>query len=482
MSKYLYLLIAVVMVFSLAACAAPAQPPAAEPAAQEPAAEEPAATEAPAPTEAPAAAEEPAAEPEAGACQELTIWWAQWDPANYLQEIGKLYEQETGIKVNVVQEPWGSYYNRVSAEWAARGTGFDMVVGDSQWIGQAVTEGHYVDLTDFLTSTGLKDSVTEATLKYYGEYPPDSGEYYAYPTEGDANGWAYRTDLVDNPDEKAAFKAEYGYEYSVPPKDYKEFVDMSKFFSRPDQDIYGAAVYTQKDYDAITMGFQNALFTYGCDWNEDYKVDGVLNKPECVEALEAYKALYDSGPPGNTNSFFPEMNDYFINGKAVFAMNYFAFLPALANQGTNPNYYDKVGFFSNPKGPGGAQFASLGGQGISINSYISDEQKQCALDFIKWFGQDEIQMKWAELGGYTCNKKALASEAFLKAAPYNPAFAETMGMVKDFYNIPIYGQLLPSAQAALSNYVVGGQGTAQEALDTIAKEHEQIFKDAGLLQ
>ena len=53
--------------------------------------------------------------------------------------------------------------------------------------------------------------------------------------------------------------------------------------------------------------------------------------------------MYDSGPPGNTNSFFPEMNDYFINGKATFAMNYFAFLPALANQGTNPNYYDKVG-------------------------------------------------------------------------------------------------------------------------------------------
>ena len=144
-----------------------------------------------------------------------------------------------------------------------------MVVGDSQWIGQAVTEGHYVDMTDFLTSTGLKDTVTEATLKYYGEYPPGSGEFYAYPTEGDANGWAYRTDIVDNPDEKAAFAAKYGYEYSIPPKDYNEFVDMSEFFSRPDEDIYGAAVYTQKDYDAITMGFQNALFSYGCDWNDE---------------------------------------------------------------------------------------------------------------------------------------------------------------------------------------------------------------------
>ena len=51
-------------------------------------------------------------------------------------------------------------------------------------------------------------------------------------------------------------------------------------------------------------------------------------------------------------------------------MNYFAFLPALVNQGTNPDYYDKIGFFSNPPGPYGQQFASLGGQGTSINSYI----------------------------------------------------------------------------------------------------------------
>ena len=475
--KIVFLMMVLVLVLGVAACggkATPAPEPTAAPAAAEPtkAPEAPA----PEPTKAPEAAA-----PAAGNVKELTIQWAQWDPANYLQEIGNLYEQETGIKINVVQEPWGSYQNKVSAEWAARGTGFDMVVGDSQWIGQAVTEGHYVDMTDWLTSTGIKDTVTEATLKYYGEYPAGSGKYYAYPTEGDANGWAYRKDIVENPDEMKAFEAKYGYAYTIPPKDYNEFVDMSEFFYRPDANppMYGAAVYTQKDYDAITMGFQNALFTYGCDWNKDWVVEDVLNAPHCVEALEAYKAMYDSGPPGNTNSFYPEMNNYFIAGQSTFAMNYFAFLPALANQGTDPDYYDKVGFFSNPKGPYGQQAASLGGQGTSINAYISDERKQASFDFLKWFASDEIQQKWAELGGYTCNKKALASDAFMQAAPYNGAFAETMGFVKDFYNIPEYGLLLPPAQTALSQYVVEGKGTAKEALDAIAAEHTKILTDAG---
>jgi multiple sugar transport system substrate-binding protein len=272
-----------------------------------------------------------------------------------------------------------------------------------------------------------------------------------------------------------------GYDYTIPPKDYKMFVDMAKFFHRPDANppMYGAAVYTQKDYDAITMGFQNALFTYGCEWNKDWQVEGVLNDPKCVESLEAYKKLYDSGPPGNTNAFFTEMNNFYIAGQATFAMNYFAFLPALVNQGTDPDYYNKTGFFSNPPGPYGQQFASLGGQGTSINSYIDDKRKAAAFEFIKWFASDAIQQKWAEVGGYTCNKAALASDAFLNGTPYNKSFAETMGFVKDFYNIPEYGLLLPPAQTALSQYIVEGKGTAKEALDTIAKEHQKILKDAG---
>jgi multiple sugar transport system substrate-binding protein len=187
----------------------------------------PAATQAPVATEPPAAeepaAEEPAAEePAAGGVTELNILWAQWDPADYLQQIGNMYEQETGIKVNVIQEPWASFYDRFSTEMAAQGDTWDMVVGDSQWIGQGATSGWYVDLTDFLTSTGLKDSVTPATLTYYGEYPGASGTYWAFPTEGDANGWAYRKDLFEDPDEMAAFEAEYGYPLAVP-ENYDQF-------------------------------------------------------------------------------------------------------------------------------------------------------------------------------------------------------------------------------------------------------------------
>ncbi|MBA3867806.1 MAG: extracellular solute-binding protein [Chloroflexota bacterium] len=411
---------------------------------------------------------------------DLTIWWAQWDPANYLQQIGNDYEKATGIKVNVVQTPWGTFQDRVTTEWAAKGTSFDLIVGDSQWVGQGAVQGHYVDLTDFMVSNGIDKTVTPATLKYYGEYPAGSGKYYGYPTEGDANGFAYRKDLFENKDEMAAFKAKYGYDLAVP-ETWAQLRDIAEFFTRPDKGLYGVNVYTQKDYDAITMGFENVFFSYGCNWQDDKNnVLGVVNADACVKALDLYKQLYSFAPPGNTNSFFQEMNDSYTNGQAAMVMNYFAFLPALVAD-TN-KYKDVTGFFVMPKGPDGQQFAALGGQGMSVNAYISDARKQASLDFLKWFAQEDTQKTWAAYGGYTCNINVLNSDTFLKATPYNAAFAQTMTMVKDFWNIPEFAQLLAPTQSALSGFVVGGQGEAKDVLDKLAEDQDKVLVDTGVIK
>ena len=180
------------------------------------------------------------------------------------------------------------------------------------------------------------------------------------------------------------------------------------------KDFYGIGVYTQIDYDAITMGFENIFFSYGAEWSdEDFNVLGVVNSPEAVAALELYQELYSFAPPGTNNAFFAEMNDIFITGQAPMIMNYFAFFPALDNAEVNP-YRDDTGYFAMPAGPDGDRFAALGGQGISINSYISDARQEASYDFIRWFAQEEVQARWAELGGYTSNINVLGIRSLLE--------------------------------------------------------------------
>jgi multiple sugar transport system substrate-binding protein len=420
-------------------------------------------------------------QPPASGVTELTILWAEWDPANYLQQLGAEYEKQTGVKINVIQEPWPTFGNRFATEMAGKGSSYDMVVGDSQWLGQGSTDGWYVELTPHwagLNGAGL----APATVTAYAEYPKGSGKYWAYPAEGDAPGWAYRKDLFENPDEMAAFEAKYGYALAVPTT-WAQLGDIAEFFTRPDANLYGVGIYTQKGGDAITMGFENVLFSWGADWGDQatYKVDGVLNSPEAIESLEFYKKLYSLSPPGSSDDFFQEVNNHFTSGQIAMGLNYFAFLPALVNEASNP-YAASTGYFANPAGPTGLRHAALGGQGISIVKYISDERQQAAMDFIEWFGKNETQQLWADLGGYTCNLAVLESDKFLNATPYNRAFSESMTFVKDFWAVPVYAEMLTDSQEALHTYVVAGEGTAKDTLDALTVKHEATLRTAGFLK
>lgn len=152
----------------------------------------------------------------ARATDQLTILWAEWDPANYLQELVLDYEDETGTEVIVETVPWPEFQNKAFREFVARGNAYDMVVGDSQWLGAGSTAGHYVDLTDFFNNHRVAEIMLPATVSGYAEYPSGSKRYWAIPLEGDANGFAYRKDWFEDPAEKKAFQAKYGYPLAVP--------------------------------------------------------------------------------------------------------------------------------------------------------------------------------------------------------------------------------------------------------------------------
>jgi multiple sugar transport system substrate-binding protein len=408
---------------------------------------------------------------------ELTIFWAEWDPANYLQELVNEYERQTGVKVTVETTAWPGFQTKAFTEFNAKGDAYDMVVGDSQWLGAGSTGGHYVELTDFYAKHDVAELMAPATVKFYAEYPGDSGRYWAIPLEGDAIGWAYRKDWFEDPKEMADFEAKYGYDLAVP-KTFKEMRDIAEFFYRPDQRRYGIAIYTDNSYDGLAGGFESVLFSYGGELGDyaTYKVDGFINSDKAVTALEFYRELYKFTPPGWANANFAEENQAITESLAAMSMNYFAFFPSLINKASNPNAKN-TGFFANPAGPDGDQFAPLGGQGISIISYSQKQYE--AVKFLEWFIKDETQKKWAEIGGYTCSAAVLRSDAFQHATPYNMAFYETMFKVKDFWAVPEYAELLQQFNQRVYPYVTGDQGTARETLDALAADWNATFRKYG---
>lgn len=413
--------------------------------------------------------------------QFITIHWAQWAPADYLQKLSEGFTKETGIKVIVEQTPWETFVQKYNVEMVAKSDAWDIIVGDSQDIGTMATGGHYVELTDWIKVQGVDKNFTPASLQSYAEYPKDSGKYYAVPCEGDAVGWAYRKDLFEDPDNKKAFKEKYGYELDVP-KDLQALLDAAEFFHNPDKGFYGAAIYGDNGYDSLAMFAEMSIWNFGGELG-DYatmKVDGLLNSEASIDGVEFYKKLFQYTPPGFSDAFFIKTNDAHTAGIVAMSCNFFAFLPGLANPATNP-YAEVTGYFATPPQVGRdgvkRQFTALGGQGASVVTY--SKKKDLAMKWLEWFVRPDVQMEWAKLGGYTCHSATLESKEFLEATPYNGPFKESMNIMKDFWNVPEYSELLNIFSETLGKYIIRNEGSAKEVLDECTQKWEQVFEDAG---
>lgn len=411
----------------------------------------------------------------------ITVVWAEWSPAEYLMALSKDFTKETGVKVNGVFIPWPNFQDKVFTALAAKDDAYDIVIGDSQWLGRAASAGHYVELTDWMKKSIDIKQIYEPALVAYGEYPKGSGKYWAMPCEADANGFAYRKDLFEDPKEKAAFKAKYGYELKVP-ETYQQLRDIAEFFTRPEKKLYGLAAWYSKSYDGVTMGFQQVMWSFGGSYGDEktYKVEGILNSKAGVEALEFYAGLKKFAPPGSENYYWSECLTAFQQGLVAMAMDYFAFFPGLVDPKSNKDYAKVTGFFAAPgvKGSDGKirRYISIGGQGMSLSQY--SKNKELARQYMQWFSRKDVQVKWAKLGGYTANKEVLQSADFLKATTFNKAFADSFPYLRDFWAVPEYAELLESCQNHWNAAVVG-QETPKQAMDAIAKEHTAIFTKAG---
>ena len=75
----------------------------------------------------------------------------------------------------------------------------------------------------------------------------------------------------------------------------------------------------------------------------------------------------------------------------------------------------------------------------------------------------------------------LKADEFRKATPYNEAFYQSMFMfmVKDFWAVPEFAELLTAANKRWHPFVVGGKGTAEDAQNGLAKDWDAIFKKYG---
>ena len=377
--------------------------------------------------------------------------------------------------------PWPNFADRMLNELNSGGKLCDLLIGDSQWIGGSAENGYYVKLNDFFAERRHQHRgfLAGDRLRLF-DLAEGRAELLGAAGDRRRQRLVLPQGLVREPRDQADFKAQYGRDLAVP-KTYDEFLDIAKFFQGREidgQTVYGAAIFTERASEGITMGVSSILYPFGFKYENTpgkYDMEGAVNSADAVKGLEFYKELYKCcTPPGYTNSYMEEGLDAFKSGQVAMMMNWFAFMPGMAKD-------EKVGavtgYFVNPAEKVAA--STLGGQGISV--VANTDNMDGALEYIKWFAQPDVQKKWWSLGGFSAANAVLNDPSFKDSQPFAAQFLDAMGQVQDFWQEPAYAQLMQAMQKRVHDYVVADQGTAQEALDALVKDWTEIFEDEGKL-
>jgi len=406
---------------------------------------------------------------------ELSFIWFEWPPAHALEELGKEYSKirpNVTVKVNTV--PIANWHDAIFTQFAAKKTNFDMPILDSQYIGEAVENGNIVDLTDFAKKHVDASAYDPYFLAAYGQYPqtktgeptPES-RTYGLPLMGDTWSMIVRKDLIEEV-----------------PQTWDEMIAAAKKCQEENPGMSGLAFHQANATDAAAVTYNTVNGVYGGElWDPEKKqIEGIINNEAGQKAMDVLvNQMKPLTPKGSGNWFIDEVNAAINQGKVCIGFQWIGAMAGLLDPKSSKlgksekEILEKLEFSTLPKQD--SDFVPLGGMGMHISKYAPEADQAEALNFMKWFQQPEVQTRWAELGGVPGRKDVLASEAFLDAAPFNKVFTDSIGRLRDFWNLPEYTKLV-NIQTQNVNAALNGTEDPKAALDKIAAEQQAILDES----
>ncbi len=408
----------------------------------------------------------------------LSFIWFEWPPAQALEDFAnaEYTKERPNVKIEVNTVPNANWHDAMFTQFAARQTDFDIAILDSQHIGEAVTNGNILDLTDFINENIDVDAYNPYLLAAYGQYPqaetgqrdPDAN-MYGLPLLGDTWTMIYRKDLIGD----------------EPPKTWDEMISTAKTCQEENPGVSGLAFHQANGSDAAAVTYHTLNGVYGGNlWNaEDRQIEGVINDDAGQKAMDVLvNEMKPLTAKGSGNWFIDEVNAAVSQGKACIAFQWIAASGGLLDPeqstlgGTREEILGKLGFATLPTQV--EDYVPLGGMGMHISSYAPEADQAEALNFMKWFEQPDVQKKWAAAGGVPSRTDALESPEFLEAGPFNQVYADSVSRLRDLWNVPEYARLIDIMNTNV-NAALNGAKDPGDALDEIAEQQQEVLDSGG---
>lgn len=399
----------------------------------------------------------------AGGKKELNILMEDVPDTDYVIALLDDYEAATGIKVNIESVTYSIMHEKLLTQLTAKESNYDVLVVDNYWVGEFVEAGWMEDLGPYIEKSGFDTSGYVDTMwNMVGEV---DGTTYMIPFYNYMFSLIYRTDVFEDPELQAAYKAEYGRDLVMPCDSLEEYVNITKFVTAQSGPELCGTVNQAMRADPIAMEFCSYLYSCG-GYFFDEQGNVTINDANALKALELYcDSVQNASTEGAAGFALDEAFNVYSQGGAASYITHNWMLPKLED----PEQSQVAGLSGIANIPGG--HAQNGGWGWAIPGNATD--KEASWSFIEFIESFENCKTRALAGGSPTRTDVFNDEEVLAKYPTNEIVLDIMN---NAMMIPILAdapQLVEIMGRELSE-AVNGDKAPQEALDIIARELENM--------
>lgn len=392
----------------------------------------------------------------------------------YIQELLPQFVEETGIDVEIEAISYIDMHSKLVPQLIAPQGSYDLIVVDFYWVGEFTKAGWLMPLDELVERDGVDvDVYVPKLMDLVGRV---DGTLYMLPFYNYSMAVIYRQDLLDDPEEQAAFKQKYGIDLKVP-ETWDEYWKQVQFFSRDEDgdgnnDFFGTVIQGQRG-DCISMQWANYLYSQGGRYHDENWTP-LLDSEEAIKAMEYYReAVENYSPPGSEAYCFDEAFNVMAQGKA-YSFVTFNILYAGFEDPEASSVVGKVGIAPNPGG------GLNGGWGWAIPN--SSPNKDAAWTFIKWVESPEIAKQRALMGGAPTQAAIFTDPDVVEARPYYPILGEILAGAKDFPVFTYTTEFVEETGREL-NLAATGEKPIPEAMAAAQEEFRKLLvKDGKISQ
>ena len=386
---------------------------------------------------------------------------------------------EVGVNYEAHQLPPGEWINSIlPTEAAVRSGLYDIAYIPISKIAQFVAADYLLPLEDFDIDALDPDDIAFFNLTEY------QGKHWLVPWLNEYQGILYRTDLMNDPDEQAAFMEAYGYELAAP-QSMQQYFDQVAHFNRPDEGLYGNIAYGLRAA-WITILHEALSFMYGLQVVDNETLEISVNTPDGIAVLNDMMMLYEYADPASYTAGWVEGNANFTAGRDYSLVTWNSVL-LYGNDPDTSQVAGNIGFQLIPLPGDGVEEPEgfLSQWGPAISSTTENPEKTFEMLVCLTNTESGVHGVTAtKLGNSPSRISVLQDERALARFPWlGDIAAGIQGLnIISTPNIPEYGDVRGEVLPRLLSAMVTGELTVDEAAATIEAEILQILRDGGHIE